>query len=82
MCDVIDFQTRKKAVLSGAVASAEAAVGKNHAEMDWLRRTGASVAEQVRASLRVSQALAEVRKCEVALARFCGVTSEFETETA
>ena len=82
MGDIIDFQTRKKEVLSGAVASAEAAVGKNHAEMDWLTRTGASIAEQVRASLRVSQALAEMRKCEAALARFCGAAKAFETETA
>ena len=82
MGEIIDFQFRKQQVLSRAVAAAEAAAAKIHAEMDWLKVAGASVAEQVRASLRVNQALAEVRRCEAALARACGVKVGLKAETA
>jgi hypothetical protein len=72
MGEVISFQRKKVEIFRDAVEEADAHVGKRAAEADWLRRCGASLAELVRASLNVDQAMLDRRKCEEALDRLCG----------
>ena len=56
-------------VLREALEAAEASVTRSFASLDWLKRNGASLAEQVKASVKFNAALYDFHQCEAALAQ-------------
>jgi len=67
MNQIVRFPNRKQVVLREAFETAEASVTRTFANLDWLKRNGASFAEQVRASLQFNAALNDFRQREAAL---------------
>ena len=69
MNQIVRFPNRKQMVLREALETAEASVTRTFANLDWLKRNGASVAEQVKASLKFNAALNDFHQREAALAQ-------------
>jgi len=69
MSQILLFPNRRQAVLRDARAAAEASVTRSFASLNWLKRNGASFAEQVKASLNFNAALHDFYQCEAALAQ-------------
>jgi len=69
MNQILRFPNRKQVVVREALETAEASVTRTFASLDWLKRNGASFAEQVKASLKFNAALYEYRQREAALAQ-------------
>jgi hypothetical protein len=67
MNQILRFPNRKQVVIREALEAAEASVTSTFASLDWLKRNGASLAEQVKASLKFNAALYEYRQCKAAL---------------
>ena len=69
MGEIIDFQSRRSEFLQRE-ADKFAALSRHHAaRFEWLQQNGASLAEQVRASLDASKAHGEFRQIEQTLLR-------------
>jgi hypothetical protein len=64
---ILCFPNRKQVVLREALEAAEASVTRTFASLDWLKRNGASLAEQVNASLKFNAALYDLHQREAAL---------------
>ena len=71
MNEIINFHFKKTEALRSAVEEADARVDKHQAELGWLKHNGASLAELVKASMRVEEALFDHQRREAALARHC-----------
>jgi len=69
MNQIVRFPNRKQAVLREALETAEGSVTRTFANLDWLKRNGASFAEQVKASLKFNAALNNFHQCEATLAQ-------------
>ena len=69
MNQIVRFPNRKQMVLREALEAAEASVTSTFANLDWLKRNGASLAEQVKASLKFNAALYDLHQREAALAQ-------------
>jgi hypothetical protein len=69
MSQILLFPNRRHVVLRDALVAAEASVTRNFASVDWLKRNGASLAEQVKASLNFNAALHHLYQCKDALAQ-------------
>ena len=68
MCEIIDFQSRRGDFLRRK-ASELAELSRGHAvRIEWLKRNGASLADQVRAALDAARAGGDCRQIEQALA--------------
>jgi hypothetical protein len=68
MCEIVDFQSRRGEVLRRK-ADKYAELSRHHAaRFEWLKRNGASLADQVRASLDATRAYNDCRQIEQTLA--------------
>ena len=61
-------------VLREALEAAEASVTRTFASLDWLKRNGASFAEQVKASLKFNAALDGLHQRKAALSQLHSTT--------
>jgi hypothetical protein len=71
---ILRFPNRKQMVLREALEAAEASVTRTFASLDWLKRNGASLSEQVKASLKFNAALYDFHQREAALAQLHSAT--------
>jgi hypothetical protein len=75
MAEIIDFLSRKGAALRRK-ADKYAGLSRHYAARhEWLKQNGASIAEQVRASLDASKADSDYRRTEQDLALVQGVAA-------
>jgi hypothetical protein len=74
MNQIVRFPNRKQVVLREALETAEASVTSTFANLDWLKRNGASFAEQVKASLKFNAALDGLHQRKAALSQLHSTT--------
>jgi hypothetical protein len=69
MAEVIDFQLKRGDILRRKAEKCAARSSDHTARSEWLKRNGAPLVDQVRASLDASKAINECRQIEQTLAR-------------
>jgi hypothetical protein len=62
MCEIIDFQSMRRAHLRLRATKCAENVGRYTAQVEWLKRSGAPLADLVRASLGADKAAHDCRK--------------------
>jgi hypothetical protein len=67
MCEIIDFQSRKTALLLHKARKCAEDLGRQAARAEWLKRNGAPLADLVRASLDFDQANRDCREIRQSL---------------
>jgi hypothetical protein len=69
VCEIIDFQSRRSEVLRRKAEKFASVSNHQAARFEWLKRTGAPLADQVRASLDAFRAVGDCHQIEQILSR-------------